>query len=118
MTSTMRLGARAKPLGRAVLQRLGGGLDGDVRHDLGDSPAGNVDVSGSPPASEMTSGRSVIAMRSRMAEDFMPARALGEQPCVALEVVALCAHHADPFVTGSPRALAVGHHAPRTGLTQ
>ena len=33
--------------------------------------AGNVDVSGSPPASEMTSGRSVIAMRSRMAEDFM-----------------------------------------------
>jgi hypothetical protein len=28
-------------------------------------------VSGSPPASEMTSGRSVIAMRSRMAEDFM-----------------------------------------------
>jgi hypothetical protein len=33
--------------------------------------AGNVDVSGSPPASEMTSGRSVIAMRSRIAEDFM-----------------------------------------------
>jgi hypothetical protein len=28
-------------------------------------------VSGSPPASEMTSGRSVIAMRSRIAEDFM-----------------------------------------------
>jgi hypothetical protein len=33
--------------------------------------AGNVDVSGSPPASEMTSGRSVIAMRSRIADDFM-----------------------------------------------
>ena len=32
---------------------------------------GNVEVSGSPPASEMTSGRSVIAMRSRIAEDFM-----------------------------------------------
>jgi hypothetical protein len=28
-------------------------------------------VSGSPPASEMISGRSVIAMRSRIAEDFM-----------------------------------------------
>ena len=33
--------------------------------------AGNVDVSGRPPASEMTSGRSVIAIRSRIAEDFM-----------------------------------------------
>ena len=35
------------------------------------SSAGNVLVSGSPPASEITSGRAVIAMRSRMAEDFM-----------------------------------------------
>ena len=33
--------------------------------------AGNVDVSGSPPASEMMSGRSVMAIRSRIAEDFM-----------------------------------------------
>ncbi len=33
--------------------------------------AGKVEVSGSPPASEMTSGRSVMAIRSRMAEDFM-----------------------------------------------
>src|ERR671931_2756711 len=32
---------------------------------------GNVDVSGSPPAREITSGRSVIAMRSRIAQDFM-----------------------------------------------
>src|SRR4051795_6784198 len=32
---------------------------------------GNVEVSGSPPASEMTSGRSVMAMRSRMADDVM-----------------------------------------------
>ncbi len=30
---------------------------------------GNVDVSGSPPASEITSGRAVIAIRSRIAED-------------------------------------------------
>ena len=36
------------------------------------SSAGNVFVSGSPPASEMTSGRAVIAIMSRMAEDFMP----------------------------------------------
>ena len=35
------------------------------------SSAGKVLVSGSPPASEMTSGRAVTAMRSRIAEDFM-----------------------------------------------
>ena len=32
---------------------------------------GKVEVSGSPPASEITSGRSVSAIRSRIAEDFM-----------------------------------------------
>jgi hypothetical protein len=31
--------------------------------------AGKVEVSGSPPASEITSGRSVSAIRSRIAED-------------------------------------------------
>jgi hypothetical protein len=36
------------------------------------SSEGNVVVSGSPPASEITSGRAVIAIMSRMAEDFMP----------------------------------------------
>ncbi len=36
------------------------------------SSAGKLVVSGCPPASEMTSGRSVIAMRSRMAEDVIP----------------------------------------------
>jgi hypothetical protein len=30
---------------------------------------GNVLVSGRPPASEITSGRAVIAMRSRIADD-------------------------------------------------
>ena len=30
---------------------------------------GNVEVSGSPPASEMTSGREVISIRSRIAEE-------------------------------------------------
>ena len=33
--------------------------------------AGKVDVSGRPPASEITSSRSVSAIRSRIAEDFM-----------------------------------------------
>ena len=36
------------------------------------SSAGKVLVSGSPPASEMTSGWAVTAIRSRIAEDFMP----------------------------------------------
>jgi hypothetical protein len=36
------------------------------------SSAGNVLVSGSPPASEMMSGWAITAIRSRMAEDFMP----------------------------------------------
>ena len=31
--------------------------------------APNVEVSGRPPASEMTSGRSVIAIRSRIADE-------------------------------------------------
>ncbi len=35
------------------------------------SSLGNVDVSGSPPASEMISGLAVTAIRSRMADDFM-----------------------------------------------
>ncbi len=34
-------------------------------------PAGKVEVSGSPPASEITSGRAVIAIRSRIAEERM-----------------------------------------------
>ena len=33
--------------------------------------AGNVEVSGSPPANEITSGRVVIDIMSRIAEDFM-----------------------------------------------
>ncbi len=32
---------------------------------------GKVDVSGRPPASEITSGRAVIAMRSRMADEVI-----------------------------------------------
>ena len=33
--------------------------------------AGNVEVSGNPPASEITSSRSVSAIRSRIADDFI-----------------------------------------------
>ena len=36
------------------------------------SSAGNVVVSGSPVASEMTSGRAVTAIMSRIADDVMP----------------------------------------------
>ena len=43
-------------------------------------------MSGSPPASEITSGRAVIAIRSRIAEERITRGALGEQAGVALEV--------------------------------
>ena len=42
--------------------------------------AGNVLVSGSPPASEMMSGRWVTAMRSRIAEDFIPRVRVANRP--------------------------------------
>ncbi len=43
-----------------------------VAISLASSSPPNSDVSGSPPASEMTSGRSVIASRSRIADERMP----------------------------------------------
>ena len=49
---------------------------------------GKVEVSGRPPASEITSGRAVIAIRSRIADERIWLRALGEQPGVALDLVA------------------------------
>ena len=49
--------------------------------------AGKVDVSGRPPASEITSGRSVIAIRSRIAEDFISRVRAANSARVALEVV-------------------------------
>ena len=39
---------------------------------LANSSGANVEVSGSPPASEITSGRSVSAIISRIAELFIP----------------------------------------------
>ena len=47
---------------------------------------GKVEVSGRPPASEMTSGRSVSAIMSRIAEERMTLRAGGEQVLVAAQL--------------------------------
>ena len=44
------------------------------------SSAGKALVSGSPPAREMTSGRAVMAMRSRMAEDVMTCVRVAKSP--------------------------------------
>jgi hypothetical protein len=41
---------------------------------------GNEEVSGRPPASEMTSGRAVISIRSRMAEERMWRVRLANRP--------------------------------------
>ena len=41
---------------------------------------GNVDVSGSPPASEITSGRAVIAIRSRIADERICCVRLANSP--------------------------------------
>ena len=41
---------------------------------------GNVEVSGRPPASEITSGRAVIAMRSRIAEERITCVRLANRP--------------------------------------
>ena len=72
MTSAMQLLRLGEPLGGPVLERLGAGLRGDPRsRRRRTSRAGRCDVSGSPPASEITSGRAVTAIRSRMAEDVM-----------------------------------------------
>jgi hypothetical protein len=51
---------------------------------------GKVEVSGSPPASEITSGRAVIAIRSRMAEERMTSVRAANSPeyrCRSREVV-------------------------------
>ena len=59
-------------LGRPVLERARGASTATCAISAAKSSAGNVLVSGSPPASEITSGRAVTAIRSRIAEDFMP----------------------------------------------
>ena len=47
---------------------------------------GKVEVSGSPPASEITSGRAVTAIRSRIAEERITPVRSANRPGVALEV--------------------------------
>ena len=44
------------------------------------SSAGKVEVSGSPPASEMMSGRAVTAIRSRIADDFIACARCANSP--------------------------------------
>ena len=58
-------------LGRPVLQGLRRGLLRDLRHLRRELCGREVEVSGRPPASEITSGRAVIAIRSRIAEQRM-----------------------------------------------
>ena len=75
---TSRVGEHA--LGRPVLQRPRGRLRGDrAPSRAAKISGGKVEVSGRPPASEITSGRAVIAIRSRIAEERHHPRARGEQ---------------------------------------
>ena len=55
------------PYGRARAQESAATVRISAAYESG----GNVDVSGLPPAIEITSSRSVNAMMSRIAEDFM-----------------------------------------------
>ncbi len=64
------LGLR-QSLGGPVLERLGARLAAIRLATAANVSGGNVLVSGRPPANEITSGRAVIAIRSRMADDFM-----------------------------------------------
>ena len=87
ITSAMHSFVALEALGRPVLERLGGRL---LRDPASSAPrttrAGRCEVSGSPPASEITSGRAVISIRSRIADERITLRARREQPRVALEI--------------------------------
>ena len=76
----------------------------DISHAK--SSAGNVVVSGRPVASEITSGRAVTAIMSRIAEEVMPRVRLGEQAAVALDLVRAGGGH-------GLRGCLVYRHAPR-----
>ncbi len=72
ITSTMQLTVAASPsVGPYCRARA---VDSAATCDISFaySSGENVDVSGSPPASEITSGRSVSDIMSRIAELFMP----------------------------------------------
>jgi hypothetical protein len=74
-------------------------------------------VSGNPPASEITSGWAVTAIRSRIADDFIVCVRRAEQPGVALEVAGRgsgCAHPATFAAAGRAPWRLVYRHAPGT----
>ena len=81
ITSTIRCLVCVEALGRAVLERACAGIRARSRSV---SPAnvsgGKVEVSGSPPASEITSGRAVIAIRSRIADERIWRVRLAKRP--------------------------------------
>jgi len=60
-----------EPLGGAYWSARADDSNRDALHDRGVRLRGKVEVSGSPPASEITSSRSVIAIRSRIADDVI-----------------------------------------------
>ena len=69
-----------EPVGRPVLERAA--LESTATRDISQakSSAGNVVVSGSPVASEITSGRAVTAIMSRIAEEVIPRVRLANSP--------------------------------------
>ena len=73
---------------------------------------GKVPVSGSPPASEITSGRAVTAIRSRIADDFMTLRARGEEARVALEVARDADRRRGLAAAGRSWAIVTGRRVP------
>ena len=72
ITSAMHSLVSREALGGPVLQRLGARLLArSAAVTAANVSGGKVDVSGRPPASEITSGRAVTAIRSRIAEDVI-----------------------------------------------
>ena len=71
MTSTMQSLSAASPSVGPYCRARAAPSAAILAAKAATSSAGKVDVSGRPPASEMTSGRSVMAIRSRMAEEVM-----------------------------------------------
>ena len=64
-----RVAQLVETLGGAVLEGARAVVGGHVVDQLRSRSGGKAFVSGRPPASEITSGRDVIAIRSRMADD-------------------------------------------------
>ncbi len=86
ITSRMHSLVSAKPSVGPVLERLGRALLRDPRHLRGEALGREGRGVGSPPASEITSGRAVISIRSRIALERITRVRCGEQAGVALEI--------------------------------